>query len=230
MRKILIITGILFCIIAKSQDVPLQTDKVIDFKNGFKFMGETITNLDGTGGISEIDSSTSVNANVVEDQSPDYFVTIKGNRFNKIAADSSSIGYVIPVYGAGTGNYTLTTSSQLINFDVTDPEITVDVAGTYILFANGVYQGSGVTATTQYCEFKIRRTNNTAADVGNTTVQIPIGAITTTGFGKQFVIPVCVYTTTNTDDNLELWGKISASLGAGSVTVNTCNLIALKIL
>jgi hypothetical protein len=77
----------------------------------------------------------------------------------------------------------------------------------------------------------MRRTNNTATDVGTAPViDLPASTTLTDTLGV-FPLPPVEYTTANNDDALTIFGNISASMGAGSldaVAIGT-SITALRI-
>lgn len=130
-------------------------------------------------------------------------------------------GFSIQAYAAGTA-YNLTASSALMDFGTTDPSVTFTQAGTYKITAGFYYDYSGATfGGNQTLTAKLRRTNNTASDVTNTTIpNITLDIVTTfTGGGAFVQLPPVIYTTVNTDDILQLWGNLSATPSAGNMRV-----------
>ena len=78
---------------------------------------------------------------------------------------------------------------------------------------------------------KVRRTNNTAADVS---VVLPIDlrvATTLTNTEGVFQIPCFAYTTANADDALTIFANVSAGLGAGTIdaTAIGTSIVATRI-
>lgn len=135
-----------------------------------------------------------------------------------------------PVYNvtaSGTA-YTLTTSTVQVDFGTTDPIITITQPGTYVMKA--VIQVDAVAATvgtTQNLDIRMRRTNNTAADVDQMIIDLqPLTAQTVT-VGTWTMEQV--YTTLNNNDVIGIFGGLSAALGAGSMQVKKAILIATKV-
>ena len=128
------------------------------------------------------------------------------------------------VYAAGAA-YTLTTSYALADFGTTDPKLTIDRPGTYLVLARLVWMTTSAASPT--VDFKLRRTNNTAADLANSETSISEGLSAISGATAEYEIslPPVVYTTENTDDLIELWGKTSA----GSPTVTEASIVAVRI-
>lgn len=140
------------------------------------------------------------------------------------------INYPLSVYGTGTA-YSLTNTAAAVDFGTTDPVKVLDKAGTYLILAqiNLAYNGATVVAET--ATIKVRRTNNTAADISVLPVlDLPVATTLTNTYGI-FQIPPFTYSTANTDDSITIFANVSAALGAGTidaVAIGT-SLVALKI-
>ncbi len=132
-------------------------------------------------------------------------------------------------YSAGTV-YQLTNSSSAVVFGTTSPSITITVPGTYLIYANAQLIGGTATITTQTATIKLRRTNNTASDIsaGATTIAPLAGAGLASTLGWA-VLPNIVYTTSNSNDIITLFGIVSATLGVGTMNVNEASIVAVKI-
>lgn len=134
-------------------------------------------------------------------------------------------------YSAGTV-YTLTTTSQKVDFGTTDPVVTIPSPGTYLIFTNIKLEANGLTlAVARQSDFKLRRTNNTAADIPNavTNFKSPAIAVAQNGTAGDVDMAVIKYTTENSGDVLELWGSISGSTLSGTMTVGEASVVAVKI-
>lgn len=130
--------------------------------------------------------------------------------------NSVAIGHVISAPGTGTP-YALTDTAAAINLGTTDPALVVDQPGTYLLFGQVHLAANGATVVAETAALKIRRTNNTAADVSQV-LPVDLPAMTTlTHTLGTFLIPPILYTTANSDDALSLFGNVSAALGAGTI-------------
>ena len=132
-------------------------------------------------------------------------------------------------YGAGT-SYQLTTTPAAVVLGTTNPTITLGKAGTYLIIADVVVDYNGATfAAGRDVIAKIRRTNNTAADLtgGARTIKTNI---TTTETGTLVCVSIAItYTTTATDDALTIFGSVSALPSAGSLDISDANIIATLI-
>jgi hypothetical protein len=135
----------------------------------------------------------------------------------------------LAAYAAGTV-YTLTNSVAKVDFGTTDPGVTVNAAGVYRLMARILVKYNAATfAANQTLTLKIRRTNNTAADITNTTTVRTLPIVTAITDSMEILVPVVFYTTTNTNDAIELHAGLSAAPGAGSLTVEEASIIAERV-
>lgn len=140
---------------------------------------------------------------------------------------TTPLNNIVETVAAGTA-YTLTTSYAALDFGTTDPVVVLPNAGTYTLYCVVQTALVSATTTTQSAQFKLRRTNNTAADLGEIYGQpLPVATIGTEG-GPSLSIVAVKYTTTNTNDSITIFGQISASLGAGTVTTSTARITAIR--
>lgn len=132
-------------------------------------------------------------------------------------------------YAAGTV-YSLTGTSALLDFGTTDPAITIQNAGTYLISARASLKYNAVTfLATQTVTLKLRRTNNTAADLSNATVTETLRVITTITDGAGNIrLPDVIYTA-SAGDTIQFWGGLSAVPSAGSVDVASGEIIAIRI-
>jgi hypothetical protein len=132
------------------------------------------------------------------------------------------------VVASGTA-YTMTTSYATVDFGTTDPVLTLANAGTYAIYVDLQTNLVGATTTTQTESFKLVRTNNTPADLTGATFGCPIPVATVgTQLGPMVHIGPIKYTTSNTTDTLSVQGILSASLGAGTITVTNCTITAIR--
>lgn len=147
-----------------------------------------------------------------------------------LATMPSSPGSVTYSAYASGSSYTLTTSSSKVDFGTTDPSITIGAAGTYLIYTNLKIDYAGVTTALNACSFKLRRTNNTAADLPNAVTTFNVPALTlASGTGGDVDIPLIVYSTLNTNDTVELWGNRSGGLTLGSINVSEASIVAVRI-
>lgn len=154
----------------------------------------------------------------------DYEVTSGGVR------SVPAFGYNVSVYAAGTA-YSLTNTAAAIDVGTTDPAIVLDKAGTYLIMGQVNLQYAGATVSTETATLKVRRTNNTAADLSAlVVVDLPVATTLTHMYGIV-PIPPFVYTTTATDDAVALFGNVSAGLSAGTINVTAIgtSLVAVRL-
>lgn len=135
------------------------------------------------------------------------------------------------VYAAGTA-YSLTDTSAALNFGTTDPSITIDKPGTWLIFGRVYLKYNAATYVgTQTATLKLRRTNNTAADLSDSTHTATMRIITTItdSVGVMELQPV-LYTTTRTNDAVALFGAVSAAPAAGSVDATEASIVAIRLI
>lgn len=138
--------------------------------------------------------------------------------------------HLLSVYAMGTA-YALTNTSALLDFGTTDPTLIIDQAGTYLIRARVRLDYTGATfAANQTVTLKLRRTNNTAADVANSSCAVVTGIITTvTGTFMVVELPEVQYVTTNTDDQLEIWGDVTVVPSAGTLDAVEASIVAHRL-
>lgn len=131
---------------------------------------------------------------------------------------------------AGTA-YTLTATAAALDFGTTDPTITLTGPGTYMIMARAKVDYSAATfAAVRTATLKLRRTNNTAADLTGGTATFLTQIITTLTYTAGLLpLPTVIYTTTNTDDVIKIFGDVSVLPTAGSIDVSAAELIAIKL-
>ena len=136
----------------------------------------------------------------------------------------------ITAYGAGTA-YILTNSAAAVDLGTTDPAIVLNVAGTYLIMAQIDLAYNAATVVAETATVKVRRTNNTAADLSAVVViDLPVSTTLTNTYGTVF-IPPFVYTTAATDDAVTIFANVSAALSAGSIdaTAIGTSIVAIRL-
>lgn len=136
----------------------------------------------------------------------------------------------LTVYASGTA-YQLTNAAALLNFGTTDPSLTLTSPGTYLILARATLYYNGATfAASRVVTLKLRRTNNTAADIANASVAVDTDIITTVSstFG-DFALPPVIYTTTKNDDNIQIYGDVATVPTAGSLDATSADIIAIRL-
>lgn len=136
----------------------------------------------------------------------------------------------LTVYGAGTV-YSLTNTAAAVDLGTTDPTKVINKAGTWLILAQIHLTYTGATVVAETATIKVRRTNNTAADVSAVTVlDLPVATTLTHSYGV-FQIPPFIYTTANADDSLSIFANVSAALGAGTIdaTAIGTSIVAIRL-
>ena len=162
---------------------------------------------------------------LTKDTGPDSVLTKSGTSIKYYI-----IGTTGTVYAAGTAATIPATAAQL-NFGTTDPGITVSTAGTYLVYAGADLKLTGYSNDTiQTVTFKLRRTNNTAADLtaASETVTVPVST-TVTLPDIQVTVPPVVYTTANTDDIIHFFGGVGDTPDAGTLTSTSAYIVLQRI-
>lgn len=136
----------------------------------------------------------------------------------------------LSVYATGTV-YTLTAVSAAVDFGTTDPIITVNAAGTYKISGRVRVAINGATfSANRTLTVKLRRTNNTAADLANssTTWIVPI-TTTITNTLAVIELPEVLYTTALTTDTIQLFSDISVVPTAGTISIDEASIVAIRL-
>ncbi len=135
----------------------------------------------------------------------------------------------VSAYAAGTA-YSLTDTSAALSFGTTSPSITLAVPGTYLIYANSQLVGANAFITAETATLKLRRTNNTASDLAKSTTTISPTA--GSGIASTLcvaVLPPVIYSTTNSNDVISIFGVVSSTLGLGTIDINEASIVAVKI-
>lgn len=153
-----------------------------------------------------------------------------------------STGNIVPisVYGEGTLGataFTLTADPindplTLVNINGSDMKIVISSPGTWLLHAQLKLDYVGATfAASRTLNAKLRRSNNTAADVSNagfTDFATPV--ITTSTYTHGIIIlPPVAYTTANATDIIQLLARLSVVPSAGSAQIAEASILATKL-
>lgn len=137
------------------------------------------------------------------------------------------------VYSAGTA-YSLTATPAALAFGTTSPTITIAVAGTYRIrtWMNLTYNGATLLAS-RTASAKLRRTNNTAADIANGSASISTAVTTVltssfTNSAPTIMLPEVLYTA-QAGDVVSIFGSISVVPTLGSVDVTSAGIHAQRV-
>lgn len=158
------------------------------------------------------------------------WTTTSGIAANSFTGDGSNLTGLL-LAGASqnaqlTGTaYTTTSSYASIVGGTTSPTLTIAASGDgYLSFSVASAFVGATFAGVQSISIKLRRTNNTAADIGFPQAQ-PLPVITAlTGAGPSMNIVKFPYTAT-AGDVITIQAILSASPGAGSVTITGSNIV-----
>lgn len=182
---------------------------------------DTIGGVTGPG--SSTDSAVALWDGTTGDKLKNSTVTVSGT--GVLAVNSS-----IAAYAVGTA-YSLTNAQAALVFGTTSPSITVNVAGTYLLLSVVRLDYNGATfAASRNATIKLRRTNNTAADITNATTTYETAVVTLLSDTMATIsLPPVIYTTTNTDDALTIFGGLNTAPSAGSLDAVEASLLAIRI-
>ncbi|CAB4177959.1 hypothetical protein UFOVP1007_7 [uncultured Caudovirales phage] len=149
---------------------------------------------------------------------------------NDLDINGAPLGKTVTAYGVGTV-YTFTNTATAVTFGTTNPSIVLDAAGTYLVSAQVHLAYAGATVVAETATLKVRRTNNTAADLSVVPViDLPVSTTLTNSYGTVS-IPPFVYTTTAVDDAVTIFANVSAALGAGTITATAIgtSLVAVRL-
>lgn len=153
---------------------------------------------------------------------------VTGTHF--LLTDGSDKNYNVPVYAVGTA-YSLTATPAALDFGTTDPSIVLNKAGTYLLLGRvNVKYTAATFAASRTVTLKLRRTNNTPADLSNGSMTALTDIITTLTYTMGvFNLPPVVVTTANTDDAVTIFGDVSVIPTAGSLDAVEASIVAVRL-
>lgn len=134
------------------------------------------------------------------------------------------------VYAAGTA-YTVTNAQAALDFGTTDPSLTINSPGTWLIFARVNLKYTGATfAASRTCTINLYRTNNTAGNVTGAQAVFLTDIITTLTYTAGVVLlPPTLYTTSNNNDVLTLYAGLDTAPTAGSFDAVAADIIAIKL-
>lgn len=132
---------------------------------------------------------------------------------------------------SAAANYVFTASADTVAFANGDnPTVTLSAAGTYVILARAdiLYNGA-TTAADRICTLKLRRMNNTAADLTRGSITLHTGVQTTITSSMPGASWWVIYTTTATDDVINILASISTIPSAGTLDITNASLIAYRL-
>lgn len=134
------------------------------------------------------------------------------------------------VYAGGTA-YQLTQTPALLNLGTTPASIVLNSPGTYLLLSRARLDYNAATfAAVRTVSLKLRRINNTAADVTGATSSLLTQIITLLTFTAGYVVlPPVIYTTLNSNDNIQVFGSVDTLPTAGTFDVSEAEIVAIKL-
>lgn len=133
-------------------------------------------------------------------------------------------------FAAGTA-YSLTNAQAAVAFGTTSPSITITTPGTYRIKGRvNVKYNAATFAAVRTLTCKLRRTNNTAADLANSSTAVLTAVITLLTYTLGVIqIPEVTYITANSDDVLSIFGGLDTAPSAGSLDIVEANITALRV-
>lgn len=140
------------------------------------------------------------------------------------------VGYNLSSIAAGTA-YVVTATTAAVDFGTTDPSITIDQAGTYLILADVQLRYNAATfVANRTVTTRLRRTNNTAAYLGSAD-NTALTRVITTVTDEMGVFPInpLVYTTANTNDIVTIFIGIDTAPSAGSLDTVEATIIAVRL-
>lgn len=133
------------------------------------------------------------------------------------------------VYSAGSV-YSLTNTPALLTFGTTSPSLTLTKPGTYLLLVNTQLDYAAATfAAVRSATLKLRRTNNTPADLTNGSVVLKTDIITLLTYTLGQSAWWTLYSTTNSDDNIQIFGSIDVIPTAGTLNAAMASIVAIRL-
>jgi hypothetical protein len=136
----------------------------------------------------------------------------------------------VTAYGSGA-EYVLTTTPANVVMGGTSPDVTLTVAGTWMIFARlRVDYNAATFAAVRTVTGVLRRTNNTAGNITNSSASFETEIITTLTYTAEVMsLPVIIYKTANVNDNIVLQASIDVLPTAGSIAISQCEIVAVRI-
>jgi hypothetical protein len=139
-------------------------------------------------------------------------------------------GDSLSVYAAGTV-YSLTATPALLDFGTTDPSLVINAPGVWLILARArIDNNAKTTAAVRTITLLLRRTNNTAANIANSSTACKTAIMTTLTFTlAEMDLPPIIYTTVNSDDILQVWGSADDISGAGTFDAVEASIVAVRL-
>jgi hypothetical protein len=137
----------------------------------------------------------------------------------------------LTVYAATGTGHTIANATGIVTIGATAITLVITTPGTYIFSARARVDYWGATfAEVQLVTLKLRRTNNTAADVPNATAGLKTAIVTLVAHTAGIVqLPTVSYTTALATDSISLQAVVDVLPSAGEVRVLQAEIVALRI-
>jgi len=133
----------------------------------------------------------------------------------------------VSVIASGSG-FSVTTSASSVDFGTTDPSITLNAPGTYLIIATAKIDYNAATfLAVRNLTLKLRRMNNTPADVISSVLKTQV--ITALTFTMPPVMWTTVYTTNNSNDIINIVASIDTGPSAGTLDINEATITAIRL-
>ena len=133
------------------------------------------------------------------------------------------------VVAAGTA-YALTATAAAVVFGTTSPTITLPAAGTYLIFARAKLDYAAATfAAVRTATLKLTRTNNTPADLTGSSTGLATQILTALTFTMPPALIMVLYTTSNANDAIALYGSLDVVPTAGNLNVTEASIVAIRL-
>lgn len=149
------------------------------------------------------------------------------------AAQAALLGVIantaFEAYAAGTA-YSVTNAAAAVVFGTTSPSITITTAGTYRIRARlNLKYNAATTVAIRTVTAKLRRTNNTAADLTSGSVVVTTAVVTTlTQTMMQLDLPEVVYVTALATDVVTIFISMDVVPSAGTLDVGEAEIHAVR--
>lgn len=170
-------------------------------------------------------------ARVLTAQEIAAFATNQAPSALEVGGTAAATDPYLAVYAVGTASTACSfTTASALTFGTTSPVQVLYQAGTYRLNGRVNLKFNGATfAANRTVTLKLRRTNNTAADVSNATTDIGTGIVTTvSGELSIITIPEVFYTAT-AGDSITIFGSINTGPTAGTVDATEASITAIRV-
>lgn len=137
----------------------------------------------------------------------------------------------LAVYILSGIGYLITATPALVTMDAGAVTLVITTPGTYLLRSRAMVDYLSATfASQEMVTLKLRRTNNTAADIPNAIGGFKTNIVTTALYTAAIVpLPEVSYTTLNSNDSISLYADVATAPSAGTIKVLQAEIIAQRI-